>query len=543
MMPREKLFKVINISFIFLLFFIFFYGLGNYGLLAKDEPRYAGCALEMIENNNFIVPKFNFQDRFDKPALYYWLIASSYKTLGISSFSSRVPSALCAILLVLFTWYTSSKVLGKIPGLLSAMVLATSIEYIFLGRRAATDITLCLFFSGSLFSMYLGYFYKDWKIKILWTILSGIFAGLAILTKGPIGLVLQLFILTVFLIYRKQLNFKHIKIYFMISAIALAISLPWYITVHKATNGGFTRDFFFTHNLERFTSVVGEHPGPFWFYIPVLAAGFMPWTLFFIPALLNLTKRFKKKSFNRFIAFCIIWACVIFLFFSTCKTKLFTYILLLFPAISIITGYSLATIGKKSFIALKKSLISILIGLLCLLVAGYFIVPGFKLCSHIKDIIQASILISFSILALTTSIIYSKTKSYFIQIASFSSAFAISFLITMVPCIFAYHKITFADLSTFAAFAKEDGAKEIFSFGGYKPILVYYGRVPVDFNDKWIQIKKIREKLSKGESVYLIGYLSDIEMNRKVIKKNKDLFINKLKILKSGKRYFLGKIS
>lgn len=543
MMQRENLFKVINISFIILLFFIFFYGLGNYGLLAKDEPRYAGCALEMIENNDFIAPKFNFKDRFDKPALYYWLIAASYKAFGIDSFTSRVPSAICAILLVLFTWYTTSKVLGKIAGLLSAMVLATSIEYIFLGRRAATDIALCLFFSSSLFSMYLGYFYKDWKIKILWTILSGIFAGLAILTKGPIGLILQLLILTIFLIYRKQLNFKHLKIYFMISAIALAVSLPWYITVHKATNGGFTKDFFFTHNLERFTSVVGEHPGPFWFYIPILAAGFMPWTLFFIPALFNLTKRFKKKSFNRFIAFCLIWTCIIFLFFSASKTKLFTYILLLFPAISIITGYSLAIIGKKSFSTLKKALTTISIGLLCLLVAIYFIVPELKLCPHIKDLIQANVLISFTILTLTTTIVYLKNKNYFIQLASFTAAFVISFSLTMVPCIYAYYKITFADLSTFAAFAKADGAKEIFSFGGYKPILVYYGRVPVDFNDKWIQVKKMREKLSNRESVYLIGYLSDIEMNKKIIRKNKDLFINKLKILKSGKRYFLGKIS
>lgn len=543
MMQRENFFKALSISFFILVFFIFFYGLGNYGLLAKDEPRYAGCALEMIENNNFIVPKFNFQDRFDKPALYYWLIATSYKILGISSFSSRVPSSLCAILLVLFTWYTASKILGKVSGLLSAVVLATSVEYIFLGRRAATDITLCLFFSGSLFAMYLGYFYKDWKIKIFWTILSGIFAGLAILTKGPVGLILPLMILTVFLFYRKNLDIKHIKVYFMISAIAIAISLPWYISVHNATNGGFTRDFFFTHNLERFTSVVGEHPGPVWFYIPILSAGFLPWIVFFIPAFLKFTGRIKRRSSNRFIVFCLIWASLIFLFFSACKTKLFTYILLLFPAISIITGHYLSIVGKKNFDLLKKPLVGISICSLIILGGIYFFIPNLRLCNRLSDIIQASTLISFSILTISTVIIFREPLKYYGKIALLAFSFSVSLLITMVPCIFAYHKITFADLSNFAVAAKENGAKEIISFGGYKPILVYYGRVPVDFNDKWIQIRKIREKLSQGESVYLIGYLSDIEMNKKIIKKNKDLFFNRLTILKSGKKYFLGKIS
>ncbi len=542
-MSNKNIYKLVSLIFLIALFFIFFYGIGNYGLLAKDEPRYAGCALEMIENNNFTVPKFNFEDRFDKPALYYWLIATSYKILGVSSFSSRVPSAICAILLVLFTWYTTSKVLGKRSGLLSAIVLATSVEYIFLGRRAATDITLCLFFSSALFSMYLSYFYKDWRVKIFWVILSGMFAGFALLTKGPVGLLLQLAILSLFLIYRKHFNIKHIKVYAIISVIALAVSLPWYIAVHKATLGNFTKVFFFTHNFERFTSVVGEHPGPFWFYIPILAIGFMPWILFLIPSLSFLLKHIKSKFFNKFIAFNLIWAGLIFLFFSVCKTKLFTYILLLFPALSIITGYSLNIIIRKNQKALEKSLIFISVFCLVLLTIIYFQVPNIKTCHRYINLIQASSLVSFFILSIFAIVIFSRVQNTFNRVALFGVIFSTSFIITLVPCITAYHKITFADLSTFSALAKEQGAKEIFSLGGYKPILVYYGRIPVNFEDKGKQIQEIRERLSKGESVYLIGYLSDIEMNKKIVKKNKDILSKKLKIIKSGKKYFLGKIS
>jgi 4-amino-4-deoxy-L-arabinose transferase-like glycosyltransferase len=541
-MTEKKTFNLISICFVLILFFIFLYGLGNYGLLSKDEPRYAGCALEMIENSDFTVPKFNFQDRFDKPALYYWLIATSYKILGVNSFSSRLPSALSAICLILFTWYTSSKVLGKQTGFISALILATSFQYIFLGRRAATDITLTLLFSGSLFSMYLGYFHKDWRIKIFWTVLSGVFAGFALLTKGPVGIVLQFAILTLFLTARKQLDIKHIKVYLLISLVALLVSAPWYIAVHKATNGDFTKVFFFTHNLERFTSVVGEHPGPCWFYIPVILLGFLPWTIFLIPALIKLIPK-SKKRINKFILFCLIWVFSIFLFFSLSRTKLATYILLIYPSLAIVTGYWLTIASRKNFNKVKKALIAISIFFIIGLVIAYGLMPSFKIIDIDKVIISNKILISIGLLLIGSIAVYLASKRFYIYIFGFCTIFILSVLPVFVAGVEAYHKITFNDLATYASLAKEKGAKEIISFGGYKPILVYYGRVPVNFDNKWKQVKLIKEKLSRGENVYIIGYLSDIEISKKIIKKNKDIFMRRLNILKSDNKYFLGRIS
>ena len=92
-----KFFNSLKLSFtvlLFLCFFIFFNGIGSYGLLDKDEPRYCSCALEMIEENNFITPKFTFENRFDKPILFYWLIVGSYKIFGVNDFTSRLPSAI-----------------------------------------------------------------------------------------------------------------------------------------------------------------------------------------------------------------------------------------------------------------------------------------------------------------------------------------------------------------------------------------------------------------------------------------------------------------
>lgn len=541
-MSRKNLLVFLSIVFLLLLFYIFLTGIGSYSLLAKDEPRYAGCALEMIENKDWIVPKFNFQDRFDKPVFYYWMIGVSYVLLGVNEFSSRFPSALCAILLVLFTWYTARKVLGKIPGFISALILATSIEYILLGRRAATDIALCLFFSGALYSMYLGYFIKDWKVKIFWTVLSGIFAGLAILTKGPIGLVLQFGILTLFLIFRKQFDVRHLKVYFMIGFVALLVSIPWYIKVHQVTNGEFTKTFFFTHNLERFTSVVGEHPGPFWFYFPVVLLGFMPWTLFFISALSSLVKRFYKPSFNRFILFCLIWAAVVFLFFSACKTKMPTYILLLFPPISITTGYWVNIIGRKKHNILKVTFVVLLLILCVGLIIANFVISSLSMDSNFKAMLLARILISFSFLVVGVMILSFFVKRHYSLVIAFALIFVIPGILLLNTGLFVYQKITFGDLVEFAELARNSGAKEIISFGGYKPILVYYGRVPVDFSLKKEQIIKITKNLTEKKEVYIIGYLSDILKDKPNIKKNKDLF-DRLHIIKSGKKYFLGKFT
>ena len=465
---KRNCFHVLGFLFILLLFYIFFYGLGDYGLLAKDEPRYSGCALEMLENNNWIVPKFNFQDRFDKPALFYWLIAISYKLFGVNEFSSRIPSALSAVLLVLFTWYIGKKVLGRTAGFLSAIILATSIEYIFLGRRAATDIVLCFFFSASLYSMYLGYFIKDIKVKIFWTILSGVFSGLAILTKGPIGIVFPLGILTLFLIFRKQFDVRHLKVYFIISFIALIVSLPWYIAVHAATGGAFTRDFFFTHNIERFTSVVGEHPGPAWFYFPVVLIGFMPWTIFFLHALFNLFSGYKRKHFNKFVLFCLIWFFVIFIFFTFCKTKMATYILLLFPAMSLVTGYWINIIGRKYFKALKYTIISLLMILICAVAILCFLLPTTTLYDIDKNFLIQALFLSFCFFILGAILLSRLPKKHLSLISGFIFSIIIPIIYVLVLGLNGYYKITFSELRDYARLAKlQYGADEIISFGGY----------------------------------------------------------------------------
>ena len=514
--------------------FIFFFGLGNYGLLDKDEPRYAYGALDMLRTNDWIVPKFNLQDAFDKPILFYWLIAFSYKFFGISDFTSRLPSAACATLCVLFTWYTAKKVFGRKVAFLSAIILATSIEFILLGRRAATDIALCLFFTGSLYSIFLSYYIKDFKLKIYWCIVAGVFCGLSVLTKGPVGVLLPLIILTFFLILKRQFDIKHLRIYFIILFFMFLISLPWYVAVHVATNGGFTREFFFLHNLKRFTSVVGDHPGPFWFYIPVVLGGFMPWTLFLIYSLAKFLnpKILLKKNLNKLIQFSLVWIVTVFLFFSFSTTKLATYILLIFPPLSILTAYWVLVLSRKNLALLKRTFVFTTL----LLTPIIFYVFNLFSKWNLEETFKTPLLIKmiFVVIFLFTGILFSffifkKTYQF---VVSFALCFVLSFVLGLNFYLVPYYRHTHEDLRNFALIAKKIGAKQIISFGMYRPSLVYYSGLPVDFSDKKEQKLLIKSCSDLKSKVCIIGHTNDLE-------NHKELFKN-VKILDKQKKYFIG---
>ena len=521
----------LNLSFVLVIIFIYFFCIGNYGLLDKDEPRYCSCALEMLENNDWTIPKFNFQNRFDKPPLFYWLIATSYKLFGISDFTSRMPSAICAILTILFTWYVANKIFGRLVGFISAIILGTSIEFILLGHRAATDMALCFFFSGSLYSILLSYALKNFKLKIFWVCLSGIFAGFSILTKGPIGIILPLIILTFFLLSRKQFDIKHLKTYFLVCFFALVICLPWFFAVHKATNGEFTNEFFLTHNIKRFTSIVGEHPGPVWFYIPVILGGFMPWSVFFLVSLFYLTKYIVTKKMNKFILFNFIWVLVVFLFFTFSKTKLATYILLIFPPLAQITAYWVSIIGRRGLNNLKKIIYSTLILVLPALGFGLYLISKWKIDVTEKKSLLIAMLAYIVLLSSMLLMSFAFSRKTHILIYLFSISISIPFVLGFNSYLVNYYNYTHADLREFARMAKEKQGKEIISFGMYRPSLVYYSRIPVNFEDKKSQIRKIKG-LTNQVSTFVVGHTSDID-------NHKELF-QKIKVIEKRKKYFIG---
>ena len=385
---------------------LFFYQLGSYSLFDVDEPRYAQAAREMLESGDWITPTFNGALRFDKPVLFYWLIAGVYGILGVSEFSARLVSALTASGLVLatfgwvlFAWRQRGGHLRPAGALMAALMLATSVEVIALARMSITDMTLTLFLCLTQMTLFAVAIHDR-----RWWLLAGVFAGLAVLTKGPVGLVLPGAIFVIYSLVAQEFRQNLMNRWFVLAlGIAAAIAVPWFLLAGQA-NGAVFWDAVFHHSFSRFTGGVAYHPQPAWFYVPVVAVGFLPWSLLLPVTLVYAVRRLIAKRMipamilpfptkatsatlpvasvptttdrlqQRLLCYCLVWAIGVFGFYSLASTKLLTYILPMVVPMAILTAmlvqYLMRTVSPVSGIWRAVQGVAVLFGGLGLLVLG-----------------------------------------------------------------------------------------------------------------------------------------------------------------------------
>ncbi|MCM8798158.1 MAG: glycosyltransferase family 39 protein, partial [Candidatus Omnitrophica bacterium] len=317
--------------------FLFFYKLGNLPLLDPDEPRYAEVAREMGERNDFLVPHFNYEIRLKKPPLFYWLIFLSYRIFGVNEFSARFPSAISGLGGVILTYFIGANLYDSCVGFLSSLILATSLEYLILSRLAITDMLLCFFFlSALLFFIKYTKEKKKFFLYFFWISLA-----LSFLTKGPVGL-LPLLVILVFSLLEKNFSlFKELFISIPALLIFLFLSLSWYLILIFKFGFSEMLSLFREETWERFFKGY-IHREPFFYFIPVVLAGFFPWT-FFLP---RVKINFQKDKLLS------LWFTVVFLFFSLSRSKIPTYVISLFPCLSIF----LASFWKDAFSEKIKNL-------------------------------------------------------------------------------------------------------------------------------------------------------------------------------------------
>lgn len=321
-------------------FLAFWLNLGGYPLFDVDEPRYAQAAYEMLERGDWITPYFNGVVRFDKPVFFYWLIALAYKWFGVSEFAARSVSALSATLMVMTVYGLGSKVAGLRYGFLSALVLLSSVMMIGIGRMSITDMNLALWMTLTTASLYLvAHYHRGWWLA------AGILAGIGILTKGPVAIVLPGAVLVLYSLLTGRFKRSFLTPWFLLAVmIALVLPMPWYFAAYDA-NGQVFLDAVYHHNVSRFSGAVNYHIKPFWYYIPVVLVGFLPW-VFFLPAAVRTAWRWGKFQFTlrqpsplvSMLIYSAVWAVTVFLFFTVAKTKLLTYVLPMFPALALFMG-------------------------------------------------------------------------------------------------------------------------------------------------------------------------------------------------------------
>ena len=348
----------------------FFWNLGSTGLLDETEPLFVEASRQMTITGDWITPYFNGVPRFDKPPLIYWCQAIAFLTFGVNEFAARLPSALAGLALTGFCFYTlryfgsssgeSSNSQFPIPNSpfpiphspsqwqswliasLGAAMVALNPLTLFFGRTGYSDMLLSLCFGGALFAFFLGYAQPDRKVQERWYLAFYILSALAVLTKGPVGIVLPGLIITAFLLYVGR--FKEVLGEMRVvrgALIFVAITLPWYILVTLRNGDAYINSFFGYHNFERFTSVVNEHGGPWYLHILIVLAGFAPWSIA-LPAAIAHINIFQRQHWQRSSRsthlglFALFWFAIVLGFFTVAATKYFSYTLPLMPAAAIL---------------------------------------------------------------------------------------------------------------------------------------------------------------------------------------------------------------
>jgi 4-amino-4-deoxy-L-arabinose transferase-like glycosyltransferase len=338
--------------------FLFFYGLGAFGLIGADEPRYAQVAREMLERRGqsdaWITPVLSGKPWLEKPPLYYWQAMLVYSVLGVSDVAARIPSAVDATLLVIAVYLFFRRFRRGVE-IDAALITASCAGIVGYARAASTDMPLAASFGIAMLAWW-AWRESDQRVYLA---LFYLFIGLGALAKGPVAPFLAAVVIVLFAILVREYRLIAKTLWLPGVLLFLAVALPWYIAV-DLRNPQFFREFILEHNLARFSTNLYHHPEPFWFYLPVTALALVPWMVFVIAAFVAPVRAWwaerraqpAKPDFEfKFSLYASCWLIVPVIFFSFSQSKLPGYILPAIPAGAILlTEYLRQRLGREELI-------------------------------------------------------------------------------------------------------------------------------------------------------------------------------------------------
>lgn len=386
--------------------FFYAFGLGAFGLVGADEPRYAQIGREMLARHDWIVPTLDGKPWLEKPVLLYWREMVSYSIFGVHDWAARLPSVIFATLMALaiFFFVRRFRSGSEIDAVLISVSSAAIIGF---ARGASTDMELSAPFCVAMLAWW------TWHATNRRGWLAASYALLAIgaLGKGPVSPGLAILIVVVYAGLLR--DFKLLLRMLWLPGIALfcAIALPWYIAVQMKVPA-FFYVFFLQHNLERFSTNLYQHSQPFWYYIPVFLLSVLPWVVFTLPAVvrgvgdgISLPKIDRASSKDepsaatatardRLRLFLTVWILVPIVFFSISRSKLPGYILPAIPAATILTAIEL---HRRNSIARLQFMLHSLV--CAAVVAGALLAPWRMIRTPLPNLTKAVIVVSASLVA------------------------------------------------------------------------------------------------------------------------------------------------
>lgn len=365
--------------------------LGGTHLWDKDETIYASCAREMFANHDWVVPVFNGHLFPDKPPLMYWLMISGFETFGVTEFAARFWSAILGIGTAIATYHLGRLLFREEVGFWAALIVISNLLFAVSARAATVDSALTLTATLAVLLFVIGTRRGRWRGEGdtegwlgdsgdragqwgSWPIFALMYAvlGVAVLAKGPIGLLLPAATLGLFMLIvgrtdpvsavARAATVERSWTTWLVSAwqticprnvcratwrlrpitalvMVMVVAAPWFVLVGIRTDGVWLRQFFIDQNLKRAVATFDHHSGPFYYYIPAVLIGFFPWSVFLGATAIQATRRIRARDPQRagyLLAIC--WLAVYVVFWSLVQTKLPHYILPAFPALALLTA-------------------------------------------------------------------------------------------------------------------------------------------------------------------------------------------------------------
>lgn len=315
---------------------LYFWGNGALPVTAPVEVNYAQTAKEMLAAGDFLSPQIYGNYWYDKPIFFYWELLAAFSVFGVTDFAARFFPALFAAAGLGLTYAFARRLYDERTAFWSALILGTSVLYSFLAKLILTDLSLFVFFGGTLAAFYIGY--RERRRSFFY--IAYACAGLAVLTKGPIGFLLPGLIILVFLLAARDLSALGRVCLPTGLLVFAAVCAPWYVYMYLVHGADFVNTFLGIHNVLRAT--VSEHAqwDVWYFYLGIYVLGMFPWS-FALPLALFRAWRVRPVVETRTL-FLLVWAIVVPVFFQMMATKYPTYSFPAFLPTAILTARLLA---------------------------------------------------------------------------------------------------------------------------------------------------------------------------------------------------------
>ena len=343
--------------------------LGAHALWDMDEGVNVECTREMYEAGTWVIPTFNWELRTAKPIMLYWLQRLSFSAFGVNEWAARFPSVPLGMGTVLLIYELGRRMFGATTGLLAGVVLASAIQFCVLSHAATPDAPLIFFTTLT--------FYLFWRGHENggrgWFILPAIACGLAVLSKGPIGLAMPAIAVLAYFAWNRELTRALDRKLIWAGLVWGLVALPWYILVTAETRGEYITAFLGEHNVDRFAAPMEGHRGPPVYYVLALFVFFAPWCCFLGATLWYAVKASRTQSPEAIVPglppeirahrFLLCWFLTFLIFFSAAATKLPNYIGPLYPALALLTARFLVRWAERFFTPARWVMPTGLVGL------------------------------------------------------------------------------------------------------------------------------------------------------------------------------------